>query len=102
MRWASVWLSLSALPGTASLGFRDASTGVRTSFAANEGVFVLLLRGLGWPSLEALLLRASVCSRANPFAEPVLGFPALTGLTGALTRLQTGGLTCKAAIQCRP
>ena len=54
MRWASVWLSLSALPGTASLGFRDASTGVRTSFAANEGVFVLLLRGLGWPSLEAL------------------------------------------------
>ena len=47
------------------LSFRDAATSVRTSFgrflitalagfAANEGVFVLLLRGLGWPSLVAL------------------------------------------------
>ena len=47
------------------LSFRDAATSVRTSFgrfvitalagfAANEMVFVLLLRGLGWPSLVAL------------------------------------------------
>lgn len=47
------------------LSFRDAATSVRTSlgrflvtalagFAANELVFVLLLRGLGWPSLVAL------------------------------------------------
>ena len=47
------------------LSFRDTATSVRTSFgrflitalagfAANEGVFVLLLRGLGWPSLVAL------------------------------------------------
>ena len=47
------------------LSFRDAATSVRTSFgrflitalagfAANEGMFVLLLRGLGWPSLVAL------------------------------------------------
>ncbi len=47
------------------LSFRDAATSVRTSFgrflatalggfAANELVFILLLRGFGWPSLVAL------------------------------------------------
>ena len=47
------------------LSFRDAGTGVRQSlgrfaatallgFATNELVFVLLLRGLGWPSWPAL------------------------------------------------
>ena len=47
------------------LSFRDAGTTVAQSlgrfaltalagFAANEAVFVLLLRGLGWPSLLAL------------------------------------------------
>ena len=51
--------------GHRRLSFRDAATSVRTSFgrflvtalagfAANELVFVLLLRGLGWPSLVAL------------------------------------------------
>ena len=49
------------------LSFRDASTSVARSlgrfaftalagFASNELVFVLLLRGLGWPSLPALLV----------------------------------------------
>ena len=47
------------------LSFRDAATSVRTSFgrflltalagfATNELVFILLLRGLDWPSLVAL------------------------------------------------
>ncbi len=47
------------------LSFRDTATSVRTSFyrfaltalagfATNELVFMLLLRGLGWPSLLAL------------------------------------------------
>jgi putative flippase GtrA len=47
------------------LSFRDAATSVRTSFgrfvlaavagfATNELVFILLLRGFGWPSLLAL------------------------------------------------
>ena len=47
------------------LSFRDAATSVRTSFgrflltalagfAANELVFILLLRAFGWPSLVAL------------------------------------------------
>ena len=51
--------------GHRRLSFRDAATSVRTSFgrflltalagfAANEGVFVLLLRAFGWPSLVAL------------------------------------------------
>jgi putative flippase GtrA len=49
------------------LSFRDAGTGVAQSFqrfavtalagfASNEAVFVLLLRGAGWPALPALLL----------------------------------------------
>ena len=51
--------------GHRRFSFRDAATSVRTSFgrflltalagfATNEGVFVLLLRGLGWPGLVAL------------------------------------------------
>jgi len=49
------------------LSFKDAGTSVATSlkrfaitalagFASNEIVFILLLRGLGWPSLLALFL----------------------------------------------
>ena len=49
------------------LSFRDAGTTVAQSFqrfvvtalagfATNEGLFVLLLRGAGWPALAALLL----------------------------------------------
>ena len=49
------------------LSFKDAATSVVTSlgrfavtalagFASNEIVFVLLLRGLGWPSLLALFV----------------------------------------------
>jgi putative flippase GtrA len=52
--------------GHRRLSFRDAGTTVAQSFtrfavtalagfAANELVFVLLLRGLGWPSMGALL-----------------------------------------------
>lgn len=48
------------------LSFRDTGTGLRQSFgrfaatalagfAVNEAVFVLLLRGLGWPSWPALI-----------------------------------------------
>lgn len=51
--------------GHRRLSFRDAATSVATSlrrfvltalagFACNEGVFVLLLRGLDWPPLLAL------------------------------------------------
>jgi putative flippase GtrA len=53
--------------GHRTLSFRDAGNTVTQSFmrflatalagfASNEIVFVLLLRGLGWPSLLALLL----------------------------------------------
>jgi putative flippase GtrA len=53
--------------GHRQLSFRDAGTTVAQSFmrfvvtalagfASNEMLFVLLLRGLGWPSLLALLL----------------------------------------------
>ena len=53
--------------GHRNLSFRDAGTTVAQSFlrfavtalagfAGNEIIFVLLLRGLGWPSLQALLV----------------------------------------------
>jgi putative flippase GtrA len=55
------------------LSFRDAGTSVAQSFqrfavtalagfASNEAVFVLLLRGAGWPALAALLLALLVAA----------------------------------------
>ena len=60
------------------LSFRDAATSVRTSFgrfgvtalagfAANELVFILLLRGFDWPSLVALFC-ALVLAAGQTFA----------------------------------
>jgi len=60
------------------LSFKDASTSVATSlqrfavtalagFACNEIVFVLLLRGLGWPPLMALAV-ALVLAAGQTFA----------------------------------
>lgn len=59
------------------LSFRDGNTTLRQSlrrfavtallgFATNEGIFVLLLRGLGWPALLALLA-ALVAAAAQTF-----------------------------------
>lgn len=59
--------------GHRRLSFQDAGTGVWQSlrrfaatallgFAVNEGVFVLLLRGLGWPSWPALVVALVVAA----------------------------------------
>ena len=63
--------------GHRRLSFRDAGTTVAQSFqrfgmtalagfATNEGVFVLLLRAAGWPSLLALFA-ALVCAAGQTF-----------------------------------